>query len=286
MPVLKTDLGRHLLSELRKPLKLHLELVDAEAGADASPELERLRFMLAEARVVHDSGTDETLNDIFVLEKYVQFFGEYGYLWRNIATFQFSESWSSLQNAFDLIRLVRKFSNINVSTLENQLYALESAYPYKVFFSMGAVVERFECSICGKDIDSFECKHRKGELYRGQMAYGIARNIVRFDHLAMVEHPVDKRCVVTYANDAPQFGVVRYIGELLDSKKLLVSNFGSIAWGKRRIPNPNHTDLGRNQSCYCGSGRKFKKCCIDKAFTEQDHAQILPTHSIIERADA
>lgn len=286
MTALKSEFGLHLLSEMRKPLRVHLKLVDAEAGTEASPELELLRSKLAEARVQHHAGTDETLNDIFVLEKYVQLFGEYGHLWRKIATSQFSESWSSLQTAFDLIRLIRRFSNVSVSTLEDQLYALESAYPYNVFFSMGAVVERFECNICGKDIDSFECTHRKGELYRGQMAYGIAKNIVQFDHLAMVEHPVDKRCVITYANDAPQFGVVRYIGELLSSGKLLVSNFGSIAWGKRRIQNPNHENLGRNQPCYCGSGRKFKKCCIDKAFTEQDHAQILPTQSIIERAGA
>lgn len=28
--------------------------------------------------------------------------------------------------------------------------------------------------------------------------------------------------------------------------------------------NNNNTKLGRNDICYCGSGKKFKKCCIDK----------------------
>ncbi|MEK6867634.1 MAG: SEC-C metal-binding domain-containing protein, partial [Nanoarchaeota archaeon] len=23
--------------------------------------------------------------------------------------------------------------------------------------------------------------------------------------------------------------------------------------------------LGRNDPCYCGSGKKYKKCCLDKA---------------------
>lgn len=27
----------------------------------------------------------------------------------------------------------------------------------------------------------------------------------------------------------------------------------------------NRTRIGRNTTCPCGSGRKFKKCCIDKA---------------------
>ena len=29
--------------------------------------------------------------------------------------------------------------------------------------------------------------------------------------------------------------------------------------------NFHRTRIGRNSSCPCGSGRKFKKCCIDKA---------------------
>lgn len=284
MTALKTTEGIDLLSEIRARLRAQLELVDLEVGIRQSPEIDQLLVDLIEAKVMHDSGSEDVLNEIFVLEKYVQLFVEYGLLWRQIADSQFTESWDSLQSAFDLIRLIRRFSSLNVSAIENQLYALETAYPYNIFFSMGAVVERFECSICGKDIDSFECSHRKGELYRGKMAYGIARNIIQLDHVAMVKHPADKRCVISYSNDAPQFSVVRYLGDLLTSRKLLVSNFGGVAWGKRRIPNPEHRCLTRNDPCYCHSGRKFKRCCIDKAYTEQDHAQILPAQSIIDRA--
>jgi hypothetical protein len=286
MTPLKTSEGIDLLSRMRSKLKSHLELVDAEIGVSHSPELDQLLSNIFEARIIYASSSDDVLNDIFVLEKYVKLFGEYGFLWRQIASSQFSESWSNLQCAFELIRLIRRFSCVNVSAIEDQLYALESLYPYNIFFSMGAVVEQFECSICGKDIDSFECMHRKGELYRGQMAYGIARNIVQLDHFSVVEHPVDKRCVVSYSNDAPQFSAVRYLGDLLTSKTLLVSNFGGVAWGKQRLANPEHRSLGRNDPCYCQSGRKFKKCCIDKAFIEQDHAQILQTRSIIERTSA
>ena len=64
MMVLKTEVGEHLLSEMRSPLKAHLQLVDAEAGADTSPELERLRSTLAIARTEHASGTDGTQRHI------------------------------------------------------------------------------------------------------------------------------------------------------------------------------------------------------------------------------
>ena len=27
---------------------------------------------------------------------------------------------------------------------------------------------------------------------------------------------------------------------------------------------PRHPDVGRNDPCHCGSGKKYKKCCADK----------------------
>lgn len=286
MTPLKTAEGCDLLSSLRAPLRVYLQLVDADVGVTKLSEIDRLLSELSNSKVLHESGEEDVLNDVFLLERYVRLIGEYGLLWRQVASSQFSESWCTLQNAFDLIRLIRRFSNINTSAIEDQLNALESLYPYDVFFSMGAVVEWFECSICGKDIDSFDCHHRKGELYRGQLAYAIARNIVQFDHIAIVDQPADKRCVISFSNDNDCFSAVRYLGELISSKKLLISCFGGVAWGKRRILNPEYKSLRRNELCYCQSGLKFKKCCINKAFTEQDHAQILPRTSIIQHAIA
>jgi len=258
--------------------------INAGVGREQAPELDQLTVQLKEARELYSEASDEVLDDIFVLECYVRIFGEYGFLWHQIANSMFSESWSTLQNIFDLIRLLKRFSKIDTSALEDQLYALETLYPYNVFFSMGAVVERFECSICGEAIDSFKCTHRRGELYRGQMAVAIARNIVQLDHLAMVAQPVDKRCVISYGNDAPQFGVVRYLANLLSTRALNVLNFAGAVWGKRIVSNERHRVMGRNEHCYCDSGKKYKKCCIGKAYIEQDHVQIMPGLSILARA--
>ena len=195
--------GNGLLINLIEPLRLHLIAVDANIGLEQTPEIELLNEKLTNAREVHHAASDEILNDIFVLDRYVYLFSEYGLLWKEIASSQFSESWRTLQNAFDAIRLIKRFSNIDVSTIEDHLCDLETLYPYKIFASMGAVVDRFECSICGEDIDSFLCTHRRAELYRGHMAFGIAKNIADVDHIAFVEHPVDKRCVISISNDAP-----------------------------------------------------------------------------------
>ena len=31
----------------------------------------------------------------------------------------------------------------------------------------------------------------------------------------------------------------------------------------------SHVDIGRNDLCYCGSGKKYKKCCMNKNDDEE-----------------
>jgi hypothetical protein len=281
---LRSSEGEVLLASFADPLKRNLVAVDNGVGLEHSPELDHLISRLTDARELYCEASDEVLDDIFVLERYVRMFGEYGFLWHQIKCLRFSESWSTLQNVFDLIRQIKRFSTIDVSVIEYQLYALETLYPYDIFLSIGAVVERFDCSICGHNIDSFECSHRKGELYRGQLAIAIARNIVHLDHVAMVDQPADKRCVISYKNDAQQFSVVSYLANLLSNRSLTVLRFSSAVWAKRIISNERHIEMGRNERCYCDSGKKYKKCCIGKASVEQNHVQIIPGLSILPRA--
>lgn len=283
---LQSSEGQAILDGFAGLLRRHLAAVDVEVGRKQSPELDELNSQLTQARELYALAADEVLNDIFVLERYVLMFREYGLLWHQIANSKFSESWNILQNVFNQIRVIRRFSQINLNVFEDQLCALETLYPYNIFFSMGAVVEIFECSICGEDIDSFKCNHRRGELYRGEMAIAIARNIMQLDHLAIVENPMDKRCVVTYDNDTPHFSAVRYLADLLTSRKIKVLGFGGAVWGKRIVPNEKHRTMGRNDRCYCDSGKKYKKCCIGKAHLEQDHVQILPGPSLLTCAVA
>ena len=210
------------------------------------------------------------------------FLRSYGLLWKLISAGRYSDSWGVLQDANDALRFMRRSSGLTLGSIVDQLAALESLYPYKIFASAGWVVEKYECSICGNDIDSFECSHRKGELYRGKRAYAIVRNVLHMDHIALVEHPADKRCVITIPDNAPGFSGVAYVAGLLNQRWLAVSNFGGVSWGKRQVENSEYLKIGRNVPCHCLSGRKFKHCCIDKKFKEIDHAEIFHTHSIFD----
>lgn len=59
--------------------------------------------------------------------------------------------------------------------------------------------------------------------------------------------------------------------EHIDGSKVteLFKDFGGVLEVAKRFEQPNVKSVrlfkvGRNDSCPCGSGRKFKKCCIGK----------------------
>lgn len=230
--------------------------------------------------------SDAVINELYVLNRFVDLLSTYTNTWEKIVKSEFSNSWQSLQGCLDCLRDVKKFSkNPHSQTIiffENQLLELEKLYPYNIFVSIGAIVDLFECSICGKDIDSFDCEHIRGELYRGKMAYGIAKNLVNVDHIAMTKNPKDKRCVVQYDDEGPQFTTVRYLSGLLKTKNLTPLSFHHLEFKKRNEKNLDFKMQPRNGPCFCGSGRRFKKCCINNEFIEKDHVDIVEEKTFVE----
>lgn len=221
------------------------------------------------------SASDEYLNDLWVLARYIDFLESYGRTWQAILKHKFSDSWCLLQDSLDLLRLIKRFSRIDISLFERQLLELEKAYPYNVFFSIGALIKTWECSICGHDMSSLECSHLQGELYRGQMATAIAKEVVELNHISMVTRPKDKRCVVSYDDGAEQFAVVRHLAAGIAHKQIEILGFAEVRFSKRTILNPAYKKLPRNQVCGCGSGKKFKNCCITTRYTEGDHVDFI-----------
>jgi hypothetical protein len=138
------------------------------------------------------------------------------------------------------------------------------------------VKEEAECSLCGKSIDSFECEHIAGELYRGRQAYGIVKLIKQLDEVSFVLNPADKRCTVQISDTSEQFNGVAYLAQGMRDKVLEPLSFNHVEFKKIRKPNDEIPVVDRNEPCPCGSGKKFKKCCIDKSYIETTHVVIIP----------
>lgn len=143
---------------------------------------------------------EQYANDLYILRTYLQFINLYINLWDNIYNHKYSDTWVLLQDCLSILRQLKKFSSIKISFYEKQLTNLEKVYPYKIFTSIGMTYSKAECVLCKQDIDSFDCKHIKGNLYWGKMARAQLTGIVEMDHLSLTPNPKDKRCIIRPPN--------------------------------------------------------------------------------------
>ena len=64
-----------------------------------------------------------------------------------------------------------------------------------------------------------------------------------------------------------------YVEQLDKRKQQLEDMKNKIAMSKTPFFKNENAKTGRNQKCYCGSGKKYKNCCIDK----KDDINVPPT---------
>ena len=171
-----------------------------------------------------DSCSGEVLNDQFLLETALGVLGQYAAYWDALMQEQYSWSWSSLQDTQDSLRLIKRFGRrpdiLIWSAIERQCGGLERLYPYRIFVSSELTHSALECSICGRRMDDPACPHIPGDLYRGELALGIVRDIIDVFALALVRNPMDKRCVIVLPDDSERFKAVAYLRGELKSDKL------------------------------------------------------------------
>jgi hypothetical protein len=158
--------------------------------------------------------------------------------------------------------------------VEHQCGSLEQIYPYKLFASVEMAHDSGECTICGKEMDDPGCPHLLGELYRGKIASALVRELKEFHAVSLVENPSDKRCVVSYADDSAHFKGPRYLLSFMVEHPSAVFHFAGVERLKEPVKASDLKGIGRNDPCPCGSGRKFKKCCIKNSHVERDHLRL------------
>ncbi len=272
---MKSEVGKALFAALQQHVGNCLRAIDRL-------EFDRARAVAEEAQAIVRQRQDDPsiedehiLNDFAVLIYLIQLLSEYTTFWERVTKREYEPSWMTLQDLLDLIRVLKRISLIDVCQFERQLGQLENAYPYTLFASVGCIAERVECSICGHDIDSFECVHRRGQLYRGKMAYGIVREMKKFDHVALTESPKDKRCIVKLAEKEYEFPALDWLASHLRAKRICVSDFSHIEMSKRRKRSDSIVGQPRNAACQCGSGKKFKHCCGEKEFITLPHVKFI-----------
>jgi hypothetical protein len=194
---------------------------------------------------------------------YVSQFYKTGY------SYQFSASWGNLQDSLDccdfLIRTCKKEESEHFEKIRLYLSSFERLYPF-LFVSPGQTIKLI-CSICGKEPLDEDCPHIPGNLYWGEIAGYNVTEIVNVDHVAIIPHPKDKRCVICIDDNDQKFNNLR---ELFDNTP---RPFTPLHIQINKIIRKN-SDLASHERmgiCPCQSGLMYDDCCKDKEILEIPH---------------
>jgi SEC-C motif len=227
---------------------------------------------------------EDVANSMFVAKAYSDLLKNYAIYWKMLEEGRYRDSWIILQDTIDKLILVTKFhsknSDFSIDKFNNHMTELEKLYPYKIFASSEMVIKSKKCSICRKSLLDLDCTHIPGNLYWGEMAVAICGDI-QYQAVALVQHPLNKRCVMELSGDSrsdkEKFGLLDYFVKHVDNPFQLFS----VNEEEKVYFNEYYDSLGRNDKCFCGSGKKFKKCHGITKYERGLHLKIILEDKII-----
>lgn len=249
-------------------------------------EFDESKLLFQEIKEIAVENNDERLaNAQYVFKEYFLLFCELIKYFNKLKSKDYRDSWNKLQECFEIIKDISKFTDeenrFELPELYDLLLEYEALYPYKLFCSSEYVIEKATCSICGKSVLGLDCPHIKGELYWGEPARHNITKIKEFQAIALVSHPEDKRCIIQMADEnlseAEKF---KKLDSFLQLKLPFLQTFIIQSKTESR-KDPKYKNIGRNDLCLCGSGKKFKKCCISKLYYSHIIYSVIPNKKIV-----
>lgn len=177
----------------------------------------------------------------------------------------YERAWLSFDKADILIgSLNRVYDNdkdkdlFHINFISNIIKEYWKLFPYKYFFSRESIIKKEKCSICGQTV-RFRggCKHKIGKLYMGEMCHYIVEDF-EITGFAIVKNPFDRYAFLKPVGKEYNYEMldwlVRYLTSPYEKWHVDTTN---------RVIGKEYINIKRNEKCPCGSGKKFKKCCLD-----------------------
>lgn len=264
--------GNDALAEARSKL--------ASYESRVKPGNESLLEQLAELKKRAVADGDESLaNANWSLEQIAHAQDHYLKAFGDARRRHFYSSWCQLELAeIRLVHLRRHFNDeddtFGTAVLLKQIESLQELFPYRLFFSPGFAVHEARCSICDSIISlRSSCGHEAGNIYGGELCGRIITKTEALE-ISMVDNPVQKYSVGFPRGVPYNYALVDYVVQTIAtpwtswSRTIEKRNRPST-----RLDSAAYRGLGRNDSCACGSGRKFKRCCLDELVETYDHHQ-------------
>lgn len=182
---------------------------------------------------------------------------------------EFYKGWCLLERCEILIGLLDCHFHENnhefgIEHIRTHTKNFQSLFPYKSFTSPEFISQHC-CSVCKELITPRnQCEHEVGKIYDGEMCCKEVKNAELLG-LAIVDNPVQKYSVINH--ESYNYEHIKYLVERLPSPWIM--------WTYTKSVKLMHMyeNIGRNELCLCGSGLKYKKCCLRKK-RENEHFEI------------
>lgn len=174
---------------------------------------------------------------------------------------KFEDSWcmleqieielSSLEENFDIKVENDKYHMVFISQMISEYQKL---FPYCHFFSRECIIKAEKCTICGAPISLRQpCGHRVGKLYMGELCLREVTDM-EFKAECIVTDPFDKYAYIQIPDKEYNYGMLENLMMEIDDP------YEEFHIETIKVLKPEYKNIGRNQLCPCGSGKKYKKC--------------------------
>ena len=252
-----------VLSEIKKYLQnFHLEL-NNEVLQELKKQKQSAIFNQEEALA----------NELWCLIEVYNIQKNYLTMFQLLKSSKYEEAWR-LMEIIDISmgNLRENFSDgmnsYNLTFINKIIKYYEKVFPNFVYTSREGIIKAEKCSICGKKVLlRGGCDHIPGKLYMGELCL---REVTDYEIIgvAIVKHPLDKYALLKIEGQEYNYQVLDYLMEKLDNP------FRPWYVEELKRKRQEFINIGRNEKCPCGSGKKYKKCCCDTSREYGSHYRI------------
>lgn len=239
---------------------------------ELNPEI--LEYLAKQKKIEVEKDNQVKAKEIWCLEQVYKIINHYLVAFSQLKNGEFFEAWLSFDRAdieFSFLR--RHFdytgNKYNLEFIEKNIQQFQKLFPYQYFMSRESITKKERCSICGEIVKLRKpCGHIVGEIYNGEQCCRIIEE-AEFLGVAIVKNPFDKYTVLFPEDREYNYymleQLISYLRHPFEKWELKV---------EKEIKK-EYSHLGRNDKCICGSGEKFKNCCLKTGESLYDHHRIL-----------
>ncbi|MBR3653903.1 MAG: hypothetical protein IKN62_00515 [Elusimicrobia bacterium] len=156
-----------------------------------------LKTIKTEKNKAKQKQDEKTANNLFYMQCFINAIRCSLKMWIYLKEQKYVDAWHSLVDAQEYMYYSLKAGK-DIEKSKLYLYKLKEReqviFPKFKFVSSGSIIEGGKCSICGRDFNN--CEHIEENLYCGSICKRIDYKRLEFTHLALVENPKDRGCII------------------------------------------------------------------------------------------